>query len=97
MHIHVHVYALSVSLRECLEKSLDIFESLFGDEDIRVATVLTHLGSTWRSLGDSKTSKRLFERALSIQQDVLEPLHPSVSLFVFKQLHSHLIILNNNN
>ena len=96
MHIHVHVYALFVSLRECLEKSLDIFESLFGDKDIRVATVLTHLGSTWHSLGDSKKSKQLFERALSIQQYVLEPLHPSVSLYVFKHIPLDYAFMNNN-
>ena len=51
---------------------------MYGSKHITVATVLTNLGSTWRSLGDSLKSKELFERALDIEQQTLEPMHPMV-------------------
>ncbi len=55
-----------------------IFESVYGTKHTTVATVLTNLGSTWRRLGNSAKSKELFEKALEIQQELLEPLHPMV-------------------
>ena len=55
-----------------------IFESVHGSAHTTVATVLTNLGSTWRKLGNSTKSKELFEKALKIEQELLEPLHPMV-------------------
>lgn len=55
-----------------------IYESQLGDKNEKVATVLTNLGSTLYSLGKNSDSKDLYERALAIQVEVLEPSHPSV-------------------
>ncbi len=61
-----------------MEQALLIYESVYGTRHVTVATVLTNLGSTWRKLGNSMKSKELFEKALKIEQELLEPLHPMV-------------------
>lgn len=65
--------------RTCLRRSLKIYESYFGRKDHRVAVVLTSLGSILRTLGNSKESKNLFEESLNIQEEILDPFHPSVN------------------
>lgn len=67
--------------RKCLERALEIYDSQYTyySNHPAKAHILTNLGSTWRSLGDSLKSKELFENALAIQEQLHEPQHPSVS------------------
>ena len=68
------------SCSECLQTSIAKYENLLGPKSSSVAAAMTTLGSTWTSLGDNFKSKQLFEKALSIQEELYEPNHPSVSV-----------------
>ena len=70
---------VSPGCRQCLERSLAIYEQTYNSRHPDVAHALTNLGATWRSLGDSLRSKELFEQALAIQEELFEPQHPAVS------------------
>lgn len=60
-----------------LERALVIYESAFGPDDHRVATVANNLGVAYSGLGNKEMARTFFERALAGHQRE-SPNHPDV-------------------
>ncbi|MEM9491929.1 MAG: tetratricopeptide repeat protein, partial [Myxococcota bacterium] len=53
-----------------------IYETLFGPDDFRLATALTHIGGTLRSMGRFEEAESHYERAIAILGQALGVEHP---------------------
>ncbi|HEX3518153.1 MAG TPA: FxSxx-COOH system tetratricopeptide repeat protein [Solirubrobacteraceae bacterium] len=68
-----------VKARNLDQQALEIYEAVFGPDDLRVAKALNNLGNVLQILGDSTGALAAFRRSLSIKEQIYGPTHTEVA------------------
>ncbi len=65
--------------REELERSVGLYEKLYGKSHPNLASTLNNLGEAYRHLGRFDEARAEFERAIDVLESAYGPLHPDVA------------------
>ncbi len=87
--INLQSQARREEARQAWTAALQVTQSAFGDEHLRVATVINALAALHESMGRYAEALPLYERGLAIFEKALGPEHPAVAASLNSLAHLH--------